>query len=198
MSFLRVKPGIAGVVLEEFNTHFINPYYQSRLDANVSIEAVTSAAIVAARALHETAYGGSEVPPLKVTVASYLLTCQKHPSYCRCCTAVITARSHAPIWMHPNNHSREGILRTSLVLQVTRSAVRATVATLMGCLLMGEPGLGCTLTDKLLSPIFRGEPAHYISTLPFLGQDSQVRRLTVLQDSLHVCSMEHCTSSVLL
>ena len=66
MSFLRVKPGIAGVVLEEFDTHFINPFYHSRLDANISIEAVTSAAIVLARALHETAYGGSEVPFLKV------------------------------------------------------------------------------------------------------------------------------------
>ncbi len=66
MSFLRVKPGIAGVVLEEFNTHFINPFYHSRLDVNISIEAVTSAAIVLARALHETAYGGSEVPLLKV------------------------------------------------------------------------------------------------------------------------------------
>lgn len=76
MSFLRVKPGIAGVVLEEFNTHFINPFYQSRLDVNISIEAVTSAAIVLARALHETAYGGSEVPLLKVQKAwlTHLLT----------------------------------------------------------------------------------------------------------------------------
>lgn len=69
MSFLRVKPGISGVVLGDFNTHFINPFYQSHLDANVSIDAVTSAAVVAARALHETAFGGSEVPPLKVHIS---------------------------------------------------------------------------------------------------------------------------------
>lgn len=72
MSFLRVKPSISGVVLEEFNTHFISPFFQSRLDANISAEAVTSAAIVAARALHETAYGTSEVPPLKVKLPSYV------------------------------------------------------------------------------------------------------------------------------
>ncbi|CAL8470795.1 g10337 [Coccomyxa elongata] len=130
MSFLRVKPGIAGVVLEEFNTHFINPFYHSRLDINISIEAVTSAAIVLARALHETAYGGSEVPLLKVT----------------------------------------------------RTAVHATVAALVECLLMREPGLGCQLADRLISPVSRGEPMHYISTLPFLGQDSQDPSLALKKD----------------
>lgn len=66
MSFLRVKPSIAGVVLGDFNTHFTNPFYQHRLDANISINAVTAAAIVSARALHDVAYGSLPVPQLKV------------------------------------------------------------------------------------------------------------------------------------
>ena len=86
----------------------------------------------------------------------------------------MTIRSHAHIRMHLlNNHLRRH-LEDILVVQIATSAVHATVAALMGCLLMGEPGLACPLADKLISPISRGEPAHYISTLPFLGQDSQV------------------------
>ena len=61
-------------------------------------------------------------------------------------------------------------------MQVTRSGVHATVAALVECLLTSSPGLGCQLADQLISPVSRGEPMHYISTLPFLGQDSQVTR----------------------
>jgi nicastrin len=89
MSFLRVKPSISGVVLEEFNTHFINPFFQSRLDANISAEAVTSAAIVAARALHETAYGTSEVPPLKVKLPSYFKV-TSDMILCTACVALVS------------------------------------------------------------------------------------------------------------
>lgn len=66
MSFLRAKPSVAGAVLADFDSRFINPYYQSHLDTNVSSDALTSAAIVAARALHDLAYGGKDKPPLKV------------------------------------------------------------------------------------------------------------------------------------
>jgi nicastrin len=66
MSFLRVKPRIAGAVLEDFDARFSGGHYQSRLDADISTEALTSAALVAARALHEVALGNKDVPPLKV------------------------------------------------------------------------------------------------------------------------------------
>ena len=42
----------------------------------------------------------------------------------------------------------------------------------MDCLL--KSGLTCGLAGSLISPVSRGEPAHYISTLYQLGQDSQV------------------------
>ncbi len=43
---------------------------------------------------------------------------------------------------------------------------------LIDCLL--KSGMSCGLAEALISPISRGEPAHYISTLYQLGQDSQV------------------------
>lgn len=67
MAFLRAKPSIAGIVMADFDAHFRTPFFQSRLDANISVEAVTSAALVAARALHALAWGTSHgLPPLPV------------------------------------------------------------------------------------------------------------------------------------
>ena len=57
-------------------------------------------------------------------------------------------------------------------MQVRRESVRATVETLTDCLL--KSGMSCALADSLISPVSNGEPAHYISTLFQLGQDSQV------------------------
>lgn len=58
------------------------------------------------------------------------------------------------------------------MLQVRAEAVRATVVSLMDCLL--KSGMSCALAESLISPVSRGKPAHYISTLFQLGQDSQV------------------------
>ena len=54
MSLLRVKPGIAGIVLAEFDRAFSNPYYNSHLDhaENLYAESLTAAAEATARALH--------------------------------------------------------------------------------------------------------------------------------------------------
>lgn len=67
MAFLHVKPALAGLVMADFDGSFRNAFYQGRLDANLSIEAVTSAAIVAARALHALAWDDAHgLPPLQV------------------------------------------------------------------------------------------------------------------------------------
>lgn len=55
-----------GVVLADFDRHFMGATYQSERDANISMEVLTSAALVAARALHEIASGGKGAPQLKV------------------------------------------------------------------------------------------------------------------------------------
>ena len=57
-------------------------------------------------------------------------------------------------------------------MQVRAEAVRATVDSLINCLL--KSGMSCGLAESLISPISRGEPAHYMSTLYQLGEDSQV------------------------
>ncbi|CAL5224917.1 g7683 [Coccomyxa viridis] len=127
-SFLRVKPAISGLVLTDFNKHFLGSTYQGQHDTNISAQAVTSAALVAARALHEIASGG----------------------------------------------------RGASELKVRSEAVRATVESLMDCLL--KSGLTCGLAGSLISPVSRGEPAHYISTLYQLGQDSQDPSLVLKKD----------------
>lgn len=57
-------------------------------------------------------------------------------------------------------------------MQAERKAVRATVESLKDCLL--GSGMSCPLAESLISPVSRGEPLHYISTLYQLGRDSQV------------------------
>ena len=54
MSLLRVKPGIAGIVLAEFDRAYTNPYYNSHLDhaENLYAESLAAAAEATAHALH--------------------------------------------------------------------------------------------------------------------------------------------------
>jgi hypothetical protein len=77
MAFLRVKPAIAGLVMADFDSSFRNAFFQGRLDANLSVEAVTSAAIVAARALHALAWDDAHgLPLLQARLLSSLpMTC---------------------------------------------------------------------------------------------------------------------------
>eukprot|EP00850_Spirogloea_muscicola_P001661 SM000006S19426 [mRNA] locus=s6:627517:632413:- [translate_table: standard] len=59
MAFLGHRPSLAGVVLEEFDQTFKNPFYHSRFDdeGNVNAMAITKAATVIARSLHLLAGG---------------------------------------------------------------------------------------------------------------------------------------------
>ena len=61
---------------------------------------------------------------------------------------------------------------TFSTMQVHRAAVQTTVEALKECLL--GSGMSCPLAQSLISAVSPGEPAHYISTLYQLGQDSQV------------------------
>ena len=81
----------------------------------------------------------------------------------------------------------------SSALQVRAEAVRATVESLMDCLL--GSGMSCSLAKSLISPISRAEPAHYISTLFQLGHDSQViaDTLSSRQSKRQRCSQSGCT-----
>ena len=57
----------AGVVVADFNKRFMDSTYHSQLDTNSSVEAVTSAALVAARALHDLASGEGATKELKAS-----------------------------------------------------------------------------------------------------------------------------------
>ncbi|KAK8928274.1 Nicastrin [Platanthera zijinensis] len=61
MSFLRKNSSISGVVLEDFDTSFVNKFYHSHLDnhANIDATSIAAAAIIVARALYVIA---SDVP----------------------------------------------------------------------------------------------------------------------------------------
>lgn len=79
-----------------------------------------------------------------------------------------------------------------LPIQVKRAAVRETVEALVACLL-GEEGLGCPLAGSLMSPVYRGEPAHHIGVLSLLTADSQANFQTKARGLLsnHLPQM-HC------
>lgn len=73
-TFLAVSPTIQGMVLTEFDTAFINPYYHSELDDTASAAAVARAAALTARALDALARGSTAVSssPLAVDDAANL------------------------------------------------------------------------------------------------------------------------------
>ena len=66
----------AGLVLADFNKHFLGSTFQSEQDTNISADAVTSAALVTARALHEIASGGREASQLKASFTMQLCLCE--------------------------------------------------------------------------------------------------------------------------
>lgn len=63
MSFLRVKPSIAGLVLTEFDSGYSNPFYASRFDnaSALSLGGIASAAALLAAGLHRLAGGDPAV-----------------------------------------------------------------------------------------------------------------------------------------
>ena len=75
-------------------------------------------------------------------------------------------------------------------MQVHRAAVKATVEALKECLL--GSGMSCPLARSLISAVSPGEPAHYISTLYQLGQDSQVFTSLVAMPSIYSDASSSC------
>lgn len=70
-SFLRAKPSIAGVVITEFDSQMINPYFHSAYDnaSWVAVEPIMVGAALLARALHALA-APPGTPPLQVNMSS--------------------------------------------------------------------------------------------------------------------------------
>ncbi|KAL6750838.1 Nicastrin-domain-containing protein [Haematococcus lacustris] len=70
-SFLRAKPSIAGVVITEFDSQMINPYFHSAYDnaSWVAVEPIMVGAALLARALHALA-APPGAPPLQVNMSS--------------------------------------------------------------------------------------------------------------------------------
>lgn len=102
MAFLRAKPSLAGAVLADFGTTFRNPFYQGRLDANISTKSVVSAAAVAARALHALAWDAPNLPPLTVRPRSSgsVCTSTSKPCYEQSCLLLLACLSVLlPCWI---------------------------------------------------------------------------------------------------
>lgn len=84
---LVTKFTYTGVVVADFNKRFLNSTYHSQLDTNSSVEAMTSAALVAARALHDLASGQGSTQELKANtliqdsavIVSCIMSSAAHP-----------------------------------------------------------------------------------------------------------------------
>ena len=65
-SFLRVKPGIAGVMLTEFDRQYTNPYHASSYDTLESLNAdgIAQTALLLAQVLAKSA-GQDTIPPVR-------------------------------------------------------------------------------------------------------------------------------------
>ncbi|KAK2440419.1 hypothetical protein P8452_19522 [Trifolium repens] len=84
MTFLNKIPGISGVVLEDFDSSFVNKFYHSHLDdlSNVDSSAVVAAASLVARTLYILASGTNDVQNstlaainVNVTLVEKLMDC---------------------------------------------------------------------------------------------------------------------------
>lgn len=55
MVFLSSNPKVEGVVIAEYNQHYINPFFDSLLDdeSNIEVESISATAILLAKAIHE-------------------------------------------------------------------------------------------------------------------------------------------------
>ena len=78
-----------GAVVTDFNKHFFDTTFHSQLDTNSSVEAVTSAALIAARALHDLASGTGVTKELKASTLYVVAHCTDCVVItCLCCTVV--------------------------------------------------------------------------------------------------------------
>ena len=189
MAFLRAKPALAGLVMADFDTAFRTPFYQGRLDANVSVEAVTSAALVAARALHALAWGTSQgLPPLSVRgpslSAAALRGCMLWPGRQsrNCAPAPTVASVHRELLEIRRMRcrpSRPPLHAAGLhAEQVAREAVRGRVVALLGCLLREDPGFGC--------PLVQARPSFHTARAACM-------RALALQDKAMLSILSSCT-----
>ena len=145
-SFLRVRPDIPAVVLEEFKTQFLNTHYHSQYDDDVgdvgdddddeSVDfesAITATAIFLARALHTLAHTSSS----SSSSSSFPL---------------VVVDDSATVPPLP-------------VLDINRTAVRESVVALMDCLMRRVLGMGCPLVASLMTTSDPGPAPHYVGIL---------------------------------
>ncbi len=163
-------------MLADFDTVFVNRFYQSRFDdVNATdVGSIAAAAAVAASALHALA-AAPEAPALQVMTAHIATT----PCSTVCEWLLVHHTCSGTIQSVPRNWPVN-------VPQVDSVAIAATVSQLQGCLVASAPAMQCDLAQALITP--SGAPVqHYLGVLRTLSGDSQVPPVVVRGESVICC-----------
>jgi hypothetical protein len=146
-SFLRQRPEIPVVVLEEFNTEFINSAYHSQYDTVESISTTNNNS-------YTTTSGD---------VSDFQKEEEKFDQNGISATALFLASA-----LHSLAAESEQV--EEVPLQINTTAVEETVDQLVGCLAMPSPGMGCSLVQAMMTPSTSGPAGHYIGILRTVAQ----------------------------
>nr|KYP75974.1 Nicastrin [Cajanus cajan] len=157
MTFLEKNPSISGLVLEDFDSAFVNKFYHSHLDD-----------------LCELVHAVGIIFFFLLDLSFYMINAANVNS-----SAVVAAASLIARTLYMLASEIEDVQDSTLAsINVNASLVKQ----LMGCLLDCDPGLSCELVKKYISPM-SSCPSHYVgvildepSSTPFTGYINDVPR----------------------
>jgi nicastrin len=155
-SFLRQRPDIPVVVLQEFDSAFINTAYHSQYDTpvqnNDTLTTATTAtttrstADVSSRTFQEEKFDQDGISATAIFLAHALNSLAQTNNVTNSSTSTSTSST-----------------MSSLIINFT--AVQETVDSLLDCLAKESPGMGCPLVTALMTPWNTGPAGHYIGIL---------------------------------
>lgn len=161
-SFLRQRPEIPVVVIEEFNSEFHNSAYHSQYD---TVEGNNN---------NDTNTNTSKSTTGKVDFSDF----QKEERFDQngiSATAIFLATALNSLaqssTLDNSSSSSSNTTASELPLQINSTAVEETVDQLVGCLAKSSPGMGCSLVNALMTPWNSGPAGHYVGILRTVAQN---------------------------
>jgi nicastrin len=144
-SFLRQRPEIPAVVIEEFDTAFTNTAYHSQYDTTTENTTTSSVDNNDVRFDQEERFDQNGISATAIFLAHALNSLAQS-------TGITTLSSS----IEP--------------LVVNSTAVEETVDQLLGCLAKESPGMGCELVNEVMTPWSSGPAGHYVGILRTVSQ----------------------------
>jgi nicastrin len=148
-SFLRQRPSIPVVAIEEFDTAFINQAYHTQYDTINATDNIADDSVN----LEKERFDQNGVAATAIFLANALNS---------------LAQSSSSI--AADNFSSSSNTSSIVPLRINTTAVEETVAALLDCLATESPGMGCPLVSALMTPLSTGPVGHYVGILRTVSQ----------------------------